>query len=104
MIDNNDYDVLTINYFEIDWDLEDEKLICRDAHKVNLFKSNPENLYINWAAAMQVQFHVRDLDQTFQGDMKQWSKEYLRHFVKQAKKRSEGMITKFVRPFEKYLS
>lgn len=103
MIDNDDYDVLTINYFEIDWDLEDDKLICRDAHNVNLFKSNPENLYINWAAAMQVQFHVCDLDQTFQGDMKQWAKEYLKHFVTQAKKRADDMIEKFVKPFEKYI-
>jgi len=52
---------------------------------------------------MQVQFHVCDLDQSFQGDMKQWAKEYLKHFVTQARKRSEDMIKKFVKPFEKYI-
>ena len=103
MIDNEDYDTFTINYFEIDWDLEGDKLICTNAHNTNLFKAKPENLYINWAAAMQVQFHVCDLDQNFQGDMKQWAKEYLRHFVTQARKRSEDMIIKFVKPFEKYI-
>lgn len=103
MIDNEDYNTFTINYFEIDWDLEGDKLICKNAHKSNLFKSKPENLYINWAAAMQVQFHVCDLDQSFQGDMKKWAKEYLKHFVTQARKRSEDMIKKFVKPFEKYI-
>ena len=34
-------------------DLKDEKLICKNAHNANLFKATPENLYINWAAAMQ---------------------------------------------------
>ena len=43
----------TINYFEIDWELEKDKLICKNAHFVNLFKCNPSGLYINWAAAMQ---------------------------------------------------
>lgn len=103
MIDNDDYNTFTINYFEVDWDLENDKLVCKNAHKSNLFKAKPENLYINWAAAMQVQFHVCDLDQIFNGNMKQWAKEYLKHFVSQAKKRSNDMITKFVKPFEKYL-
>lgn len=103
MIDNEEYDIFTINYFEIDWILSDDKLICMNAHNANLFKSNPENLYINWAAAMQVQFHVCDLDQTFQGNMKQWAKSYIKHFVTQAKKRSDDMIFKFVKPFEKYI-
>lgn len=35
---------------------------------------------------MQVQFHVCDLDQNFNGNMKLWVKEYLKHFVTQAKK------------------
>lgn len=103
MIDNNDFDTFTINYFEVDWKLEGENLVCEDAHVANLFKANPDNLYINWAAAMQVQFHVCDLDQAYSGNMEQWARLYIKHFVTQAKKRSNDMITKFVRPFEKYL-
>lgn len=102
-LDNDDFDTFTINYFEIDWVLEEDKLVCVDAFNTNLFKSNPEHLYINWAAAMQVQFHVCDLDQSFKGDMKDWAKAYLKHFVTQAKKRAEDMIIKFVVPFEKYI-
>ena len=103
MIDNKEFDNFTINYFEIDWLLESDNLICKDAHFGCLFSANPANLYINWAAAMQIQFHVCDLDQTFKGTRKQWAKEYLKHFVTQAKKRADDMITKFVKPFEKYI-
>lgn len=103
MIDNEDYDVFTISYFEVDWELVNDKLICRDAYHANLFKATPASLYINWAAAMQVQFLVCDLDQTFQGSMKEWAKLYLKHFVTQARRRSEEMIKKFVKPFEKYI-
>lgn len=103
MLDNREFDDFSINYFEVDWLLESDKLICKDAHFVNLFKCNPANLYINWAAAMQIQFHVCDLEQTFKGNLEDWAKSYLKHFVNQARKRSNDMITKFVKPFEKYI-
>ena len=103
MIDNNEFDNFSINYFEIDWKLENDLLICKDAHFVSLFKSEPSNLYINWAAAMQIQFHVCDLDQTFKENLENWTKAYLKHFVTQAKKRANDMIKKFVEPFEKYV-
>jgi hypothetical protein len=103
MIDNNEYNIFNIDYFEIDWNLEDDKLICKNAHHSDIFKANPSNLYINWAAALQIQFHVSDLDQSFSGDKKQWAKEYIKHFVEQAKKRADYMIIKFVKPFEKYI-
>jgi type II restriction enzyme len=56
-----------------------------------------------WVAAMQIQFHVCDLKQIFRGTRQEWTKEYLKHFVLQATKRSSDMITKFVKPFEKYI-
>lgn len=103
MIDNAEFSDFTINYFGIDWELREDKLVCQDAHFVNLFKSNPANLYINWAAAMQIQFQVCDLYQDFAGTVKQWARKYIEHFVIQARKRSEDMISKFVTPFEKYI-
>ncbi len=103
MIDNYEFDTFTINYFEIDWLLLEDKLVCKDAHVVNLFKAKPADLYINWASGMQIQFHVADLKQSFTGTMEEWVKEYLKHFVKQAKRRADNMITKFVKPFEKYI-
>lgn len=103
MIDNKEFDNFSINYFEIDWTLDEDKLICQDAHFANLFKSNPSDLYINWAAAMQIQFHVCDLEQKFKGNMNDWAIAYLKHFVIQARKRANDMIKKFVEPFERYI-
>ena len=103
MLDNEDFDTFTINYFEIEWELEGDSLVCKDSSVANLFKTVPSLLYINWAAAMQVQFHVKGLDQSFVGDKKIWAKEYLKHFVYQAKRRADDMIIKFVKPFEKYI-
>ncbi len=103
MLDNQEFDSFTINYFQIDWILQQDKLVCRDAHFACLFQSQPQQLYINWAAAMQIQFHVQDLDQNFVGSMEEWARAYLRHFVTQARKRADDMITKFVIPFEKYI-
>jgi type II restriction enzyme len=103
MIDNDDFESFTINYFEIDWILKGEELVCENAHFANIFNAKPESLYINWAAAMQVQFHVSKLDQSFTKTKKEWAKEYLTHFVSKARDRSSDMITKFVTPFEKYI-
>ncbi len=103
MIDNEEYDVFTINYFEVDWSLEGDKLVCSNAHFGNLFKAHPDTFYINWAAAMQLQFHVCNLDQTFEGTMEEWARAYLKTFIIQAKRRADIMIEKFVKPFEKYI-
>lgn len=103
MLDNREYDNFTIDYFEIDWRLEGDCLVCKDAHHANLFKARPESLYINWAAAMQIQFHVVDCDQTFSGDRETWARTYIRHFVAEAEKRASYMIEKFVEPFRKYI-
>jgi len=103
MIDNNEFDTFEINYIEIDWKLIDDKMVCVDAHHRKLFKAMPDDLYINWAAAMQIQFHVSELAQNFEDSKEKWAREYLRHFVEQAKRRAEDMIEKFVRPFEKYI-
>jgi|GEM_PF-3153961 len=37
------------------------------------------------------------------GSRQDWAKAYLKHFVIQAEKRAGDMITKFVKPFEKYI-
>ena len=103
MIDNKEFDNLSINYFEVDWLLEQDKLVCKDAQFVSLFKSIPENLYINWAAAMQIQFHVCNLDQDFKDTIETWTRSYLKHFIAQVYRRSQYMIDKYAKPFEKYI-
>jgi len=103
MFDNDEFDNFTINYLGIDWKLEEDMLVCKDTHFACLFDCSPDELYINWSAAMQIQFQVCDLDQAFKGTRKEWAKLYLKTFVAQAKKRSDDMIVKFVKPFEKYI-
>lgn len=102
-IDNKEYNNFSIKYFGIDWELESNKLVCKNSHLVNLFKAEPSTLYINWAAAMQIQFNVEELNQNYNNNMEKWAREYLKHFVEQAKRRASEMINKFVKPFEKYI-
>lgn len=103
MIDNAEFDTFTMDYFGVDWVLEGANLVCKDTHYANLFKANPSELYINWAAAMQIQFHVSECDQEFQGTRCEWARAYLHHFVAKAKERAEYTIDKYVKPFLKYL-
>jgi len=103
MLDGKDFDSHDITYVGIAWTLVGKNLKCTDVAIKELFKTDPANLYINWAAAMQIQFHVSTLDQSYKGDTKRWCKDYLRHFVNQANNRAGKMIKKFVRPFERFL-
>lgn len=103
ILDNEEYNTVSLNYVEVDWEPEGENLICKNSHFGSLFKANPETLYINWAAGMQIQFHVSDLDQQFAGDVRMWAKEYIRVFVTSAKHRCDIMYKKYIVPFIKYL-
>lgn len=103
MIDNNDFSSVGIHYIEVEWKEENGVLRCNDAHWKNLFMAVPENLYINWAAAMQIQFHVSELDQKFNQGIEKWSREFLRCFVSSAEKRCQKMYDTYVKPFKKYV-
>lgn len=104
MLDNEDFDNIEIDYIEIDWEEDNAMLKCTNAHHCSLFKANPDKLYINWAAAMQIQFHVCNLDQNWDGARKDWAIEYLKVFVKSAEERCEKMRKTYIEPFLKYIS
>ena len=103
MIDNEEYDNITIDYVEVDWVEEKEVLRCVSAHHGNLFKADPSKLYINWAAAMQIQFHVSDLDQSWKQTREEWARKYLKSFVESAKHRCKRMRDMYITPFLKYI-
>lgn len=103
MLDNNDFTSIDIHYFEVEWKEIGEELKCLNAHCRDLFKSEPEFLYINWAAAMQIQFHVSSLTQTFRGTKEDWARGYIKVFVESAKRRCQKMYDTYVVPFEKYI-
>lgn len=92
-----------ISYVSITWKIDDENLKCTNVSIKEFFKTDPNRLYINWAAAMQIQFHVEALGQTYRGSIEQWCTDYLRNFLIQAQKRSDTMVQRFVKPFEKFL-
>ena len=103
MIDNEEYDTINIDYVEIDWIEEQNQLKCINAHHGDLFKANPESLYINWTAAMQIQFHVCELDQSWTGNREEWVKRYIKVFVHSAEHRVQTMREMYILPFLKYL-
>jgi type II restriction enzyme len=101
MIENKEFTSFSLDYLALGWRQNKNSLICEEVDFASLFQCSPEVLYINWAAAMQVQFHVHELPQSFSGTTENLARSYLKHFV--AKAHTEKMIDKFVRPFEKYL-
>ncbi len=103
MIDNDDFSSIGIHYVEVEWLEEHDSLRCINAHWRNLFSCNPSSLYINWAAAMQIQFHVSELDQSFSGTVEQWARAYIRAFVRSAEARCDKMYKTYVLPFKKYI-
>ncbi len=103
MLETGNFTSHDIAYVGITWEIDGGNLKCTNATVKELFKTDPARLYINWAAAMQIQFHVETLDQTYRGSIEQWCKDYLRTFVTQAQERADTMVRKFIKPFEKFL-
>lgn len=54
---------------------------------ISLMKIEPKSIYVNWAAAMQIQFHPSEVDQSFPGSANQWLAEFLRVYCEQLEKR-----------------
>ncbi|MDE5773298.1 MAG: HincII family type II restriction endonuclease [Muribaculaceae bacterium] len=103
MLDNEEFDNIEIDYIEIDWIEDGDKLKCTDTHHGRLFKANPETLYINWSAGMQIQFHVSELDQSWKDSRREWAIEYLRKFVNSAEDRCTKMRKTYIEPFLRYI-
>ncbi len=104
MFDNQRFDDIDLNYIEVEWEEQaNNTLICTQAYHAYLFKVPPEKLYINWAAAMQIQFYVHSIEQTFNESRELWAKRYLYAFTQSAQSRCQTMYEKYVTPFQKYL-
>ena len=100
MLETNEFNAFDITYIGIEWELSGSKLVCKNAYIKELFKCPPENLYINWSAALQIQFHVDQLSQAYEGNMKEWAIQYLRHFVSKAKTRIRKMETDWIDKYD----
>lgn len=56
-------------------------LRCTETRVVDLMKVNPAMLYINWAAATQIQFHPIEINQSFSGSQQEWFISYLQTYI-----------------------
>lgn len=102
MLDHREFDIFDIHYIEIDWVESNNTLTGTDVHYADLFKANPDTLYINWAAAMQIQFHVCELDQSWNDSREAWARKYLAAFTASAQRRCDKMQAQCITPFQKY--
>lgn len=103
MLDSRNFHSHDITYLSVSWRLEDALLKVLDARSVYLFSEDPDELYINWAAAMQVQFHPHACKQTFDGSVEEWCRAYLRMFVASAQKRVARMENDYVAVYLPYV-
>lgn len=60
-----------------------EVLRCTNTRCIDLMKvlPNSKQLYINWAAAMQIQFHPAEVNQDFDGSKREWFIGYLHNYA-----------------------
>ena len=82
----------------------DTRITVVDTHLVDLFKIDPKNLYINWAAALQIQFHPHLVSQDFNGTKFEWAKSFLKKYCQSAQDRINTMESKFLNPFQNTLN
>jgi len=85
-----------IVYAGVSWTVEGQTLRANEISIVSLFKMDPK-LYINWAAAEQVQFHPHLAKQDFSGSREQWAKEFLEHFVDSLERRIGKQVSRLER-------
>lgn len=103
MIDNKEFDTIGLKYIGIEWKECGNQLVCESACAADLFKAAPDTLYINWAAALQIQQHVVDFDKSWTRGVEEWTVAYLKMFVASAKKRCEAMVSNYIKPFLPYV-
>lgn len=103
MIDNDEFDTLGIKYIGVEWEEREDRLVSTAACLSDLFKARPDTLYINWAAAIQIQSHVAGFDQSWTGSRKEWAVAFIKAFVDSAQKRIKKMEYDYVKPFLPYI-
>ena len=103
MLKHQDFNSVDIHYVSVDWIEKGNELSCTASTYKSLFLINPSDLYINWAAALQIQFHPQTIKQDFKGTRQQWAQAYLKHFTQSASDRIEKMRVDFIEQFRKYI-
>jgi hypothetical protein len=104
MIEEANYTSHDITYVGVDWILDGKELVCQDCSVKELFRTPPEGLYINWSAGLQIQFHVRNLAQDFDGTIQEWLRTYLGHFVASVDRHAIKIVRDWADPYRELAS
>lgn len=91
-----------IIYVGVKWKASKSELRCSEVRVISLTKIDPADLYINWAAALQIQFHPFEIATTYKDDGLSWARDYLRNFCSQLEKRI-GSETEKLKSFKSIL-
>lgn len=69
-----------IVYIAVRWKKTKVSLDCVDAEAVPLVKLDPTEIYINWSAGRQIQFHPIQVKASFTGSTLEWAAAFLDHY------------------------
>ena len=99
ILDSGDEDKVKITYVGIDWEDRGDRLECVGSHIKELMRIPPHDLYINFTAALQIQFHLDAVSQSFEGSSREWCEKYLRHYTSSYDQRTVRFDEDHVDPF-----
>lgn len=84
-----DFEILYMGVKFHEDEINNQKLLIADNWVVvDLFKIDPEAVYINWSAALQIQFHPFNVDQSYTGTHKEWLMSFVKFYIKSLEKRT----------------
>lgn len=89
-------------YVGVKWLEKSDLLICRDVCVVSLMRARPSDLYINWAAATQIQFQPSELDQTYTLSALEWCRGFIETYTSQLERRQEKVLAE-IKDLRKFL-
>lgn len=74
-------------------EFEGRKMLrAEECRAIDLFKIDPRAVYINWSAALQIQFHPLEVEQDFNGSAKEWLGGFLESYARSLEHRSNKQI------------
>lgn len=86
-LESEDFLPFRFVYVAVRWSASPTFLTCTDLRVVSLTRIEMGDLYINWAAATQLQFHPFEVSQTYSGGGLEWARDFLEAFCKQYRSR-----------------
>jgi hypothetical protein len=69
-----------IVYIGVRWRKTKTTLDCVEAEAIPLVRIDPNEMYINWSAGRQIQFHPHDVKTDFSGSTLEWAVAFLDHY------------------------